>query len=38
MYRSEQMSLCQLFLHSDTVFGLVAKLGELGIVQFIDVS
>lgn len=30
--------MCQLFLHSDTAYGVVAELGELGIVQFKDVS
>ncbi|VDK35747.1 unnamed protein product [Gongylonema pulchrum] len=38
LYRSEPMSRCQLFLHSDTVFDVVAKLGELGLVQFIDLN
>lgn len=38
LYRSELMSLCQLFLHSEMAYSEVAKLGELGVVHFIDVG
>lgn len=38
LYRSEKMSLCQLFLHADSAYNTVGMLGELGIVQLIDVS
>lgn len=38
LYRSELMSLCQLFLHSEMAYDEVAKLGELGVVHFIDVG
>ncbi|VBB25214.1 unnamed protein product [Acanthocheilonema viteae] len=38
LYRSELMSLCQLFLHSEMAYDEVAKLGELGVVHFIDLN
>ncbi|VDK68387.1 unnamed protein product [Litomosoides sigmodontis] len=38
LYRSELMSLCQLFLHSEMAYSEVAKLGELGVVHFIDLN
>lgn len=38
IYRSEEMSLCQLFLQPDTAYSCIAQLGELGIVQFRDVK
>jgi len=38
MFRSEVMSLCQLFMQPEAVFHSVAKLGEIGIAQFKDVS
>ncbi|CAD5211855.1 unnamed protein product [Bursaphelenchus okinawaensis] len=38
LYRSELMSLCQLFLQTDAAFISVAQLGELGIVQFKDLN
>ncbi|KAK2164225.1 hypothetical protein LSH36_67g01003, partial [Paralvinella palmiformis] len=38
LLRSEDMSLCQLFLQAETAYGCVSELGELGIVQFKDVS
>ena len=37
IFRSEEMSLCQLFLQSDAAYASIAELGELGIVQFRDV-
>ena len=38
IYRSEEMCLAQLFLQSDAAYQCVAELGELGLVQFRDVS
>ena len=32
------MSLCQLFLQSEAAYACVSELGELGLVQFRDVS
>ena len=37
LYRSEEMSLCQLFLQSEAAYACVSELGELGLVQFRDV-
>lgn len=38
MFRSEEMSLCQLFIQPEAVFKTVGELGEAGIAQFKDVS
>lgn len=38
MFRSETMSLCQLFIQPEAVYSTVAELGEAGIAQFKDVS
>uniref|UniRef100_A0A914BYS9 V-type proton ATPase subunit a n=1 Tax=Acrobeloides nanus TaxID=290746 RepID=A0A914BYS9_9BILA len=38
LYRSEPMSLCQLFLQTDSAFASVAELGELGLCQFRDLN
>jgi V-type H+-transporting ATPase subunit a len=38
IFRSEEMSLCQLFLQPDAAYASIAELGELGIVQFRDVK
>lgn len=38
LYRSEHMSLCQLFLQNDSAFASVAQLGELAICEFHDVN
>ena len=38
MFRSEEMTLAQLFLQSEAVHACVRELGELGKVQFRDVS
>ena len=38
LYRSEEMTLCQLFLQSEAAYACVSELGELGLVQFRDVS
>lgn len=32
------MTLCQLFLQSEAAYSCVSELGELGLVQFRDVS
>lgn len=37
LYRSEEMTLCQLFLQSEAAYACVSELGELGLVQFRDV-
>ncbi len=37
LFRSEVMSLCQLFLQSEAAYACVSELGELGVVQFRDV-
>lgn len=38
MFRSERMSLCQLFIQPEAAYQSVAELGELGVAQFRDVS
>lgn len=38
LFRSEGMALCQLFLQSESAYTCVSELGELGLVQFRDVS
>ncbi len=38
MFRSEQMTLCQLFLQPEAAYTSVSALGEMGIAQFRDVS
>lgn len=38
VFRSEEMSLRQLFLQAEAAYCCVAELGELGLVQFRDVS
>ena len=38
LYRSEEMTLCQLFLQSEAAYACISELGELGLVQFRDVS
>ena len=38
LFRSEEMSLFQLFLQNETAYQCVSELGELGIVQFRDVN
>ena len=37
-FRSEEMTLCQLFLQSEAAYTCICELGELGVVQFRDVS
>ena len=37
LFRSEEMCLAQLYLQSEAAFACVSELGELGLVQFIDV-
>jgi hypothetical protein len=37
LFRSEEMTLCQLFLQSEAAYACVSELGELGLVQFRDV-
>lgn len=38
LFRSEEMSLCQIFLQSEAAYACISQLGELGLVQFKDVS
>ena len=38
LFRSEEMCLAQLFLQSESAFACISELGELGLVQFNDVS
>ena len=38
LFRSEEMSLVQLFLQSEAAYACVSELGELGLMQFKDVS
>ena len=38
LFRSEEMTLCQLFLQSEAAYSCISELGELGLVQFRDVS
>ncbi|CAH0552745.1 unnamed protein product [Brassicogethes aeneus] len=37
-FRSAEMCLCQIFLQSESAYACVAELGELGVVQFRDLS
>lgn len=38
LYRSEPMTLCQLFLQAEAAYDCLSELGELGMVQLKDVS
>ncbi|XP_065883014.1 V-type proton ATPase 116 kDa subunit a 1-like isoform X2 [Dysidea avara] len=38
LFRSEKMTLAQLFLQSDSAYACVRELGELGMVQFQDLN
>lgn len=38
MFRSEKMSLCQLFIQPEAAYQSVAELGEIGIAQFRDLN
>jgi len=38
MFRSEEMTLCQLFLQSESAYACVSELGELGLVEFRDLN
>lgn len=38
LFRSEEMSLCQLFLQSEAAYACISELGELGLVQFKDLN
>lgn len=38
IFRSEKMTLWQMFLQTDAAYQCVAEMGELGIVEFRDVS
>ncbi|XP_070175312.1 V-type proton ATPase 116 kDa subunit a 1-like isoform X4 [Littorina saxatilis] len=38
LLRSEEMTLCQMFLQSEAAYTCVSELGELGLVQFRDLN
>ncbi|CAF0953209.1 unnamed protein product [Adineta steineri] len=38
IFRSEEMTLCQLYLQPDAAYSCISELGELGIVQFRDLN
>uniref|UniRef100_A0A672K9J0 Uncharacterized protein n=1 Tax=Sinocyclocheilus grahami TaxID=75366 RepID=A0A672K9J0_SINGR len=38
LFRSEEMCLAQLFLQSGSAYDCISELGELGLVEFRDVS
>ena len=38
LYRSELMSLCQMFIQSESAYDSINELGELGLVQFRDLN
>ena len=38
LFRSEEMRLCQLFLQKEAAYACISELGEIGLVQFKDVS
>ncbi|RWS02206.1 V-type proton ATPase 116 kDa subunit a isoform 1-like protein, partial [Dinothrombium tinctorium] len=38
LFRSEEMTLCQLFLQSEAAYTCVSELGELGLVMFRDLN
>ncbi|XP_052069690.1 V-type proton ATPase 116 kDa subunit a 1-like isoform X3 [Mytilus californianus] len=38
LFRSEEMSLCQIFLQSEAAYACISQLGELGLVQFKDLN
>ncbi|KAG5667455.1 hypothetical protein PVAND_015435 [Polypedilum vanderplanki] len=38
LFRSEEMSLCQLFIQPEAAYTTVAELGEIGIAQFRDLN
>ena len=38
LFRSEEMTLCQIFIQSEAAFTCVSELGEAGVVQFRDLN
>ena len=38
LFRSEPMSRCQLILQSESAYNCISELGELGVVQFVDLN
>lgn len=38
IFRSEEMTLCQLYLQPESAYATIDELGELGLVQFRDVG
>ncbi|KAI1280843.1 putative V-type proton ATPase subunit [Halotydeus destructor] len=38
LFRSEEMTLCQLFLQSEAAYNSISEIGELGLVQFRDLN
>lgn len=38
MFRSEEVTLCQLYLQSESAYNCVSELGEIGLIQFNDLN
>jgi hypothetical protein len=38
LFRSEEITLCQMFIQPEAAYSSVSELGEIGAVQFRDVS
>lgn len=38
MLRSDKMALCDIYLQPEAAFEILSQLGEVGCVQFLDVS
>ena len=38
LFRSEPMARCQLILQSEAAYNCISELGELGLVQFVDLN
>ncbi|XP_066935282.1 V-type proton ATPase 116 kDa subunit a 1-like [Clytia hemisphaerica] len=38
LFRSEEMKLCQLYLQTESAYGCVSELGEIGLVEFRDLN
>ncbi|KAI1288428.1 putative V-type proton ATPase subunit [Halotydeus destructor] len=38
LFRSEEMTLCQLFIQAEAAYNCISELGELGLLQFRDLN
>jgi V-type H+-transporting ATPase subunit a len=38
LFRGEEMKLCQIYFQSEVAYACVSQLGEMGLVQFNDVT